>query len=1019
MNKRFFNAIPVAFALLALASCSNEDLLGGKTHQDGKMELVATVEAPYSEDGSMRTAMLPSGAGVIWQNGDKFRVYNEALNAFDTFVRSDEGIFAQSTTPNIKDVADYKKVITPGETSKIPYAGFDEASGKPTATIYVENNLECGEPVLDGDNVGYVSVVPRWGDAEVSAEGKLSTTMKAMTAIAEVTVYSTAVKEIRIVALKADKKGSDISSVKSESNNGDDLEAIESNTYTYVDAATPLSGYFEAPLEDGAVLAYNGSTPLAKEAKHYISVVAGIPATADETHVFIPIVAGTYKKLVVQWTADGNTWTDVKTFEADKEFKRNTIYKTGLEIGKAPVSGRAFSIDDLNKALERDEANLTDGKTINISITSDEEHNNILTGSAAVLETKGGNDPYPNTELKLPTTSAGSYTLNIKGSINMNLDNQKFTISGGTSGSTVKLNIENGISGAQAIEIKTACNLVLENEWTTSNSNGIKLLSDATGQLTLGDGVGGYFTTESPITIAKTGATVTVDAGTGSVASIIPGISTALTVVSGKLGSAGTSQAKIGGEVKIEGGEVGSVVAGDVTVVVKGGTVETLENGANVVNISGDAVVTNLTTKGTRSTSPSGQDGEITEAEASVVVKEGATVGTLKLNQDSGNAYIRLAGGNNSNGAVAKIGTLNMNKKLVKVYSEGKAVLGSAIDPNTSTAPTFNSKWTHKNNAVNDITDGKIYTAAQLGAITTGNNYVLETNVYASGVDWTSKDLNGTFEPAKDGKTIKGLNAPLFKNVTGTVGKLDVRTGNALANYPLTITGTTISSDKADQGALAQVTNNATVLNVIVADAKIEAQAKKTAAKNYGGLVGRATGTLTLKDIKVSTVSGGTIKAQANIGGYVGNFAGTEFNATVTNYDVTNAYAGIVVFGTTNGKEGSVEVAAEYGTVGYFIGSITTTSGTAVINIEKTYNNDKTKEVGGEIGHYFNFNQSNFSSLDFEKNTNGSLKYKGIQSGKNEIGYSTAENIDLNLYSAYTKLNEPDWKHADYINYFE
>lgn len=979
-----------ALGLLTLASCTSDDFLGSSKNASGKQELVINVESPNGEDG-MRSAFVPTSMNIVWQKTDVFRVFDDQMSKYDSYKFDGTAVVLDGT----QNVEAHAYAMFPA--NQLAAASWDAKLGL-RAELKLPAVVELADPVVENGKTAYVSALPMWGITKNETAEKLEVDLKHLAAYTDITVYKQYVDSIRVLALNAEPSAPIVANTN----------AIPAAQF---DAATPLSGWFAAQMQEdyeNSMIVADGSIR-SNEYASYVKVEL-TNNTADETHVYIPIPPAKYKYLLIQ-KCIGTTWSDVKAYK-NTTINRNVLIKTGLELGTPPIAASAYSIKNLNDVLKA-QANadaLVEGAVIDVDLTKEDLKTPVagLTTLGEDASKSSDEDRYFNNQIILPSAADGSkdvddVTINIKGNIDASLANRDFVIRGGTAGNTVRLNIEGKVTGNQKIVIKSPANLVLGGEFACTSQN---LEIDATaGEVTFGRGDAAPFSSSMPV-VNKGTSKITVDAGNGTIASVNPendNSNMTVDVKSGTVTNIGNSK-KINGAVTVTGGQVGTLKTNNGAVSVSGAEVTTIETtGTGTVTLDEEAEVKDVTSKG------------------AVTVTNSVISGTLKLNAAS--LQVTLTGSDDDDDpTIAKIATINVNNQNTPtITSAGKAVILNVTGIKSGSEPTISSTWNHEDNAVNDINaNGEIYTAAQLGAVTTGKNYVLRTNVTVSTGDlWTPLSLSGKFDVdgsvgggSKNGLTISGLQAPLFGAISGTsvVGEAGHIVSGATQYYKLTISGTSIEGcEDADQGALAGVTSgNLTVQNVEVVDVNIQADEEaEDDAINYGGLIGRAGGSLTLKNVKVSTKnSDGKIKAYANIGGYVGNFEGTSFEATVT---ASSTYAGTVAFEVTN--EGESDAAkALVGTVGYFIGSVTT-KGTAQLNILPTAL--QSGQCGNVLTDYFSGDA--FSSLNFSANKNAAgATFRGLK--HHEIGFSTATAIDLNLYGAFNGWQKEDIKHKDDIN---
>ena len=914
-----------ALSLLTLASCTSDDFFGGAKN-NGKKQLIVSVEAT---DGDMRSAYDPNkDMKPYWEVGDVFRVYDEALQKYDKFQFDGSAVVLAGATEN---VTNHAYAIFPGEM--VYKAGWDEANGL-TATMEIPSNYACGSVVVDNKVSYYGSQLPQFGTVE--AEGDhLKTTLSWLSAFTDIVVYNQKAKAIRVLALKKDAGDTKSTAI----NNITEFDLTDKG-----DHKTPLAGYFDAQLKENGVLVADQTNPMTKAGyKSYI--VANLKNnTADEAHVFIPIVPGTYANLVIQYTTDEladetallahENWVDVRDAITNKTIVRKAVI--GGEVGTAPKAAKAISLNDLETILATTDEGTISGDD---DYAAPNDVLNVELGGELKTEAAGNGTQY---WLTLPDDK--SLVVNIKGSITNNLATRPLTILGGAN-STVVLNVEGGISGSESIIINTAttCNLILGGEFK-STSGQIKVAyanSDLSGaptnssahasKVTFGYGDFAPFNTTMPIMINDASSTVTVDAGkTGSIDKIDfeGNNAAALTINSGSVNAIGSSKA-----------------------------------GAGTLTVNENAKVTSIKARG------------------SVTIK--AEVETLTLDAD--NMQNITLEGSTDGSTLAKIGTLNINsKESPKVTSSGKAALVNVTGEKASAPATYTSEWNGEKIATAEInSNGEIYTAAQLGGVVAGKAYKLMTPVTEFSKDWTPVALNGNFDG--NGKTLTGLNAALFSNVTGgTIKKL-------------TLADVNIQNDKENQGALAQVVNGTVTISEVTVNGTStigKTSGNKATQTNIGGLVGKASGTVTLNDNQVTA----TVQGYANVGGYIGNFAGGSILFKYAGNSVKKSNVTYASTFTNNQVLAANGTDMNCGTFGHFIGSIT--SAASVVKVEP-----KSATLGASLTDYFEETiNSNKSTLNFANNIiyNEDYSQKKTFEGRtnHEIGYCPVSAITtLVLYN--------------------
>lgn len=978
---------PVALGLLALASCSNDDFFGSNDQKE-TLQLIATVEAPNNEGDITRAAYIPQTMKPIWQKNDQFRVYDEALQKYDVFKCNGSEIKLDGTS----HVESHVYAIFPGD--KVYYAGFDKKNNIVTAVMEIPSSITYGGQAKEGDAVGFVSALPMWGDVKDPAATNLEVELKNLGGYTDITLYKGMnVSKVRVVAAKSGVTTAEILAKE--------VGAMVAGTD--VDAATPLAGYFDAQLKENGTLVKSGA-PLNNFDKSYIEV-SGIPTNVDSVHVYIPIVPATYANLMIQYY-DG-AWKELKTYPANTVVSRNTPVRKGLQVGSAPISARVSSLEDLNTKLGIIAANYA-GKSVNIEL--DDE---VATTEALQ-------------ELTIPAITADQ-VITIKGTIKNSTPNLPLTIKGGAASKTLQLNVN--IEGTENIVVDPAYagTLILTGNYT-STGTGVNhttfAVSTTTGNIKFGNGQYDAFTTN--LNVAAAGA-VTVNAGEGKLAGLT--VAGGVTVESGEIASITKSAAT--GDIELKGGKVGTIGIADAlatatfnTTVKDGATATTLNlaKTSGMVTINKGAKVTTATT-GTGDVKVQANVTTVTTAATTVEVSSNGadvTVGTLTLNNTSATALSIKGNGKK----LAKVTNLVVGASATAqttVTSEGKAAIVNVTDG--TTAATKFDFTTNASKLLNKATDdkvtdinaaGEIYTAAQLAGISTGKNYTLMVDVNMNGKAWTSLNLNGNFTAA--GKTITGLNAPLFNKISGGV------IGGSYSNgavTPLTLTNVAIAQKAGNLGALAKEVDGTATLQNIYVNGSV-ASTNEADQTNIGGLVGTAKGNVTLLNVVIGSSSAVNIKGYKNVGGYIGSFGAGTLNIQISKILGPKSRIALAYLGHS-----AKPAAADAGTFGNFIGSVTGAANISVSNLTTT--------EATTIDSYFTTktitDATSRNNVFYNENKNASDKaFIGMQGAVTEIngltltyeiGRSTGSISNLTLYNkTKDELGNPFTLTIDHINQY-
>lgn len=107
--KRILKLFPAALAVFALASCSNDDLLGEKGYTTSeKGDLIVEVE-PF--DNTTRALRDADGLSLTFENGDAMNVYDDELYKYDIYKFNNDAFYLEGT----KILQTPKYALFPGE----------------------------------------------------------------------------------------------------------------------------------------------------------------------------------------------------------------------------------------------------------------------------------------------------------------------------------------------------------------------------------------------------------------------------------------------------------------------------------------------------------------------------------------------------------------------------------------------------------------------------------------------------------------------------------------------------------------------------------------------------------------------------------------------------------------------------------------------------------------------------------------------------------------------------------------
>lgn len=986
--KSILKFLPVALGVLTMASCSNEDFLGSGTQKNGK-ELIPTVENLVNADGGATRSAWTVGDtsddyNVSWSNGDQFRVYDEAVQAYDIFSRKAAGITIDGTA----DVAAHKYAIFPGD--QVSYAGWDKANGV-SAVMYIDDAWTYGgaAKVSFGDELKtvYASNLPMWGDVKNETSENLEVKLDYLSSVLDVCVYQKKTQKIRVVAFK-DNTALGTGTVDANGDpatNGTATAALTNLADVASGAPTPLSGYFYAQLKTGGQLVKNMNQPLATEYGYTLEI--NVPNTVgEEAHVLIPIVPATYKYLSVQYlvpqgtTAHDECWLELKGY-TDTEIKRAQVRKTGLEIGTKPniTTIQVSSLSDLTTKLNT-AATLTD-RIINVELKSG--------GSLATTSSVK--------KLTIPNT-AKDLAININAAIDASA--AQLEIDGGNASNVATLNIIGGVTGTKGVKVNTTGEIKLG-----GNYGGDMTITSGK-DVTLGLGLESSFTTGNVVKDNTGNGDIIVDANEGTITDISLKNATdanAITVNSGTVTTIGNARAAAGA-VTITDGTLTTIKTTTGAITVNGGTATNLVTGTGALTIGALADVSTVSTSATTFNAGTDLEKLTMTGAGDVALSVSATIGEIEAAYREDAITSTLTITSTGNASIKKVTNNNGTRTTITYGAADWVGGGEAADEATADA--------------NGIIP--IYTVSQLASVTAGKKYKLMAASYdISGQDWTPVNVSADFDG--NSKTITGLTNSLFATISG--GTIKNLTLDNVAN-----------ATAANTGALAQtVTGSPTIQNIAVTattGSAIGATTGTANSKNIGGLVGTVNGT-TVNFIDNKVVA--TVKGYANVGGLIGNVAGGTVNIKTTKADGT--YASTVTF-NKNYKPTVAATAsdANCGTFGNLIGSITGTGVTVFVGKQGS-----TANAGDAATNFFtdgisgktDTDANDATKLDFALNRtfNGTTiakTFKGASTAvitgdvafTNAIGYSTGSITKLTMFNKSENALGYDWT-IDDINVFQ
>lgn len=317
--KRIFKFIPAALAVVALSSCSNDDLFGSA---EGNLSQKNTLKVTVQQinDGDItRAANLGDGNGMVWQDGDQITVYDDMLFIYDPYK------YNATAKAFVLDEDELEMIDEPAY-ALFPTAYFkqDESTNWERATdrvwvkATIDKELKYGAPSTGADKTmtkntydpyvtsdgktAYVSLLPMWGTASKNGE-TTEATMQYMTAIIKVTLTN-AQDNVNYLYVRGFK---DIAGTKPAQLSGN-FKAYLSET-----GRTPLASTTLAGIDD------------ASTTNNYIEVDISNINKATSI-IYVPVPVGHYGKLDV-WATKEKITTEVGNQTATPIQAADKIYQ--------------------------------------------------------------------------------------------------------------------------------------------------------------------------------------------------------------------------------------------------------------------------------------------------------------------------------------------------------------------------------------------------------------------------------------------------------------------------------------------------------------------------------------------------------------------------------------------------------------------------------------------------------------------------------------------------------------------
>ena len=936
--KNLFKFTTAALALVAFASCSNEDLFSSandQLQQDKNgilVEVEDLIDANTTLTRASYTPALVDGKkqGVLnWNTTDIIRVTDATMVKYDKYGYNGSA-FAFDATATGRSSA---KVTEPKYAS-YPDANmvWDNADWEATGQ-YVINPAASWAEDLENDGA-FVAELPLWGTAETDATYGIKTSLK----------YLTGVLRINLENLPGNATNVRVEGWK---NLAGTQEAPMASDVT---STNPY--YFEAVYATDDELDENATlVPVdGNDYVNYIDVdVTG--ATLSESTIFLPLIVQKYGLLRISYSNDnGTTYTKFKDIE-NLNVARRTWYNF-TPADQFEVSGVYPS--DITAVLAekaaQSEISIKTGKTTQV-VTSDQTITIPETSADITLDLL---ELKAVSETALYIDAAGDYagtlTLNVATTdlSNVFINLPSATVVVNKLGATATTDLGKAQTGYTNVPegLIAKCLVIGEDAkikaiWPNAEL-GIGNDANPDVKMMKGSEVGtlrfetNYKANEIEINGTLTNALKMNDLK-DSDGNLIPDVK--VTVGNG----ASVPQIKTTGDVTVTGGTVAGFVTTDGNVTISG--VTNAAAGTTAGSVGGIAPLTAGTTTQITNTITLSEEGtvqlinEITKHNFALTVKDKATVtGTATvqtLTIDGTTASVKnvtVAGdvtitdteeveAISGTLTMAASKTLNLNGGYIQklditaassaatavTIAHGTAANYTAIGTLTGSNYVFSGKsvWNGKmmKSSFSGYNTGKVYTAIQLASLPASTTSVeVYSNIDLNNQNWSGTGFSGS-SFAFAGKdinaktsgnqypTIENLNLYAVNNSNVTVtglGFIKSATSATLSNFTLRTVSTSFKSNKTVTGVgalIGCVITGATIDGVTVNGAQIGSTAY---CQEVGGLVGNSTGTISLKSV---TATGLTLNGENTIGGVVGKTTNSVAPVQVTANSTINVTA--------------------------------------------------------------------------------------------------------------------------------
>ena len=873
--KGLFKLIPVALAVFAFASCSNDDFFGGDS-QTQKPVLSLEVEN-MGDEAVTRSAYVAEGNSRVWMEGDQFVAYSsDMLGKYDYYTYAEKSnAFELSSTNNKMNQPEPAFVAFP--KNNIVTATWNMEDNTAELYMHIPSTMEYGE-IADSKPTAYVSDLPLWGTCALNetADG-VNAKVYFLTAIIKVTIDN-ALNNAKAVRVRA---WEDIAGTKDAYISGVAKAVLAKDDVALAASEVQL----DAPVASGALVASNTITVN----------MPGASLLTNKNVVYIPLVAGHYGKVVVEYqsSADDN-WYEINHYY-DKDFVRATPY--GKNNTKS-FAAKAGDIPALNTLIAK-----AAGETSDVEL--DVTVSNTTVADGDIIEIPASFNPNKLTIKAKKLEGAGN----------------SLKLTGDYSG-TVVLNSTTAAELKDLEVIMPKATVVLQGDYATNVAS--KVIFTEAKNVVIGDiekttkqaAVKSNVKVDGAIP-AEVGDIIVAGDGQIDVITLSANHRTANLTVNGICAGAITVPAsEIAATMSVTvGGQSGNITVNGATnnanIVVKGIALDIINEGTGTLTINGKpnyaapyAKVGDVTTTGDVTVALENEGAAIggdlqmskgktlTLTQGYVMtVKDPAAAGsakklTVEFNTDE--AYIAVKEFENAANVTIN-GTTKWNGENFGGSLDTKAEYEAAGVAAGDVATIVGAWDAYKN-------DGSaVYTAMSLQA--NKGAFTLKNNVDLNNKTWTpvaaTAEIDGgsfTISNLKVAVPESGKLGEAAANTAATAG-LGLFTDLQYNVTNLTLDGVTVAATKFTDNVAAPGTGSYVVDNIGALAGKVTAAATITAvtvknvnlsstggAKAIGGIVGTNSSALTLTGVKLEGTN--SIQGYYQMGGFVGYAAGDVTIAT-------------------------------------------------------------------------------------------------------------------------------------------